>query len=136
MPRFENANRSDYREVVPGEVPRDEFLLSRLRQQCLPLPDVETSTVSMQSALGYKVQKYLSGSELRNLTLDYLLSHYAVELDRDEFNSAISSVTSAVLTLRDAPATEQTVDDVMLAIHAYFWLENITAEALLEGFEC
>lgn len=134
--RLASGSWTDYREVMPGEIPRDEFLLSRLQQQCMPLPNVDTSTLAMQRALGYSTQKRLSGQDLRKLTHDFLLALLDVELDRASRNSAISNVASAVLALRDAPRTMQTMDDVLLAIHAYFWLENISAEALLEGFEC
>ncbi|WP_347039028.1 hypothetical protein AAHB37_02585 [Glutamicibacter halophytocola] len=130
------GSKTDYREIVPGEIPRYEFLVSRLRQQCLPLPDVETATLSMQHALEFSTQKRLSKRELRKLTHDFMLALLGVEFDRTSLNSAISNVASAVLSLRDAPRTRQTIDDVLLAIHAYFWLENISAEALLEGIEC
>ncbi|MGX1592231.1 hypothetical protein ACWICO_13985 [Glutamicibacter sp. NPDC055491] len=130
------GSKTDYREIMPGEIPRDEFLVSRFRQQCLPLPDVETATLSMQHALEFSTQKMLSKRELRKLTHDFLLALPSVEFDRTSLNSAISNVASAVLSFHGAPRTAQTIDDVLLAIHAYFWLESISAEALLEGFEC
>ncbi|MGV2952405.1 hypothetical protein ACNPM8_09550 [Glutamicibacter sp. AGC46] len=130
-----SGSRTDYKEVMPGDVPRGEFLLSGLQQQCLPLPDVDSSISTMQRALGYSTRKMLSNQDLRNLALDYLLVLRGVELGRASQNSAISNVASAVVALWSGPAIEQSIDDVLLAIHAYFWLENTNAVALLESLE-
>ncbi|WP_159613344.1 hypothetical protein [Glutamicibacter sp. JC586] len=126
---------TDYREIIPGEVLKDEHLLSRLQQQCTPIPDKETAAGQMQQALGYLPRKNLSGQNLRTLAHDYLLALAGAEFDRTSQNSAIATATSVIIALRGAPATDELVDDILLAVHSYFWLENITAQKLLEGFE-
>ncbi|MGP5382080.1 hypothetical protein ACTXM3_02000 [Glutamicibacter arilaitensis] len=129
------GSKTDYREVIPGEIPRNEFLVSRLRQECLPLPDTDTAILAMQRTLGQSTQKTLSKQDMRRLTVGYLLAFRDVELARASQNAAISNVASALLALHYEPAIGKSVDDVLLAIHAYFWLGNITAEALLESLE-
>lgn len=129
------GSKTDYREAIPGEIPRNEFLMSRLHQQCLPLPDTETAILAMQQTLGQPTQKTLSKPEMRKLAVGYLLALRAVELARASQNSAISNVASVVLALHHEPVIGKSVDDVLLAIHAYFWLGNMTAEALLESLE-
>ncbi|HCM94221.1 MAG TPA: hypothetical protein DIT09_06255 [Glutamicibacter sp.] len=101
----------------------------------MPLPDTDTAILAMQRTLGQPTQKTLSKQDIRKLTVGYLLAFRDVELARASQNAAISNVASALLALHYESTIGKSVDDVLLAIHAYFWLGNITAEALLESLE-
>lgn len=58
------GSSTDDREAIPGEVHGGELVLFRDQQQCLPLPDVDTSILATQRALGYPTQTRLYRQDL------------------------------------------------------------------------
>lgn len=129
------GNFAEYTEDGHLEPAFREHRMPVLREQCLPLPELETVVSSMSQATGREVQEDITAHQLRGLVLSYLESLSGQQLERPQQNKAIMNVVASAVSLRerlDLPKEAETVDSMLWKVYHYFILEESSTKELLD----
>ncbi|GAA1409257.1 hypothetical protein AUR04nite_22700 [Glutamicibacter uratoxydans] len=108
-------------------------------EDCKPLPDPAVAVLQMRQATGNSGSGEVSALELRSLLERYLKDLQNQTLTGPMRRNAMANIVSAVLANRqdtEESSPDSLVDDLLLVLEEFFWLENTTVAAVLRSLGC
>lgn len=128
-------------DYVEADYQDPEFRRKTLEtlEDCKPLPDPASAILEMRQATGNSGSGELSALELHQMLARYLGGLHEQLRTGPERRKAMANIVSAVLANRqdtEESSPDSLVDDLLVVLDEFFWLENTTVAAVLRSLGC